>query len=665
MKTRKNISTFSIDKNSFVDSGEGSLAFPAGLTITDNNEQHNGTRYDIETMDVSTYKGLLTANHSDQIQEVIGKIAGLSKLTDKVVVNGINFALKENALARYAYNMITSGFLTDFSIETIGPWPDDEGVYHDSKLVGLSLVVVGNNKAATLQEIEEVAHNSIEESKRDGLDTEPVERAYSQYKSEHQSNSSNKGEEEMKFVTIKNNRDFAIELEYNNAAGESIRLSLEPGKSIDVSANQSEALKALITNAVAPQKEDESIKDQIKDAMKPLMEEIAEYRKAFNKTATEPSFRKAGTDTKATNELADMDWRDRHALQINKAWELLKDHNQSAFEELSEVNKFHLEELQKANKVSNAMTISDFGNFIISPELLTEIEGSRSNFQPLISRLNFRETLSLDMAWLSRTGDINMQEVELCDDDADGNLKPLSEYGATIETDRLHELAAVTPVCNAATRFLAADLLGDVAAGYRNDFDRKRAQLFIARLQQAVDSTGNTVVYGATTNLAALQSWIPLMTTMQESVMGGVYIFNQKTYGEMLSRQMGAGINADSGFGLFTSGNAGPQFLGSNYIVVPNELMPSLNSNETRSFVVAGVTVTINQAVFYVDLSTFSGRTSGGLNYDLSTEAAYEDGAVVKSAFQRNELVLRGSFFRGGAIRDEDKVVGMGTAGVS
>jgi hypothetical protein len=64
-------------------------------------------------------------------------------------------------------------------------------------------------------------------------------------------------------------------------------------------------------------------------------------------------------------------------------------------------------------------------------------------------------------------------------------------------------------------------------------------------------------------------------------------------------------------------------------------------------------------------MSTFSGRTSGGLNFDLSTEAAYEDGDAVKSAFQRNELVLRGSFFRGGIVRDEDKVVALGTEGQS
>ncbi len=70
-----------------------------------------------------------------------------------------------------------------------------------------------------------------------------------------------------------------------------------------------------------------------------------------------------------------------------------------------------------------------------------------------------------------------MQPVEFLDDGAtsqfpNGNLKPLSSYTTNLKTADLEELAAVTPVMNAATRFLAADLLGDVAAGYRNDYDQ-------------------------------------------------------------------------------------------------------------------------------------------------------------------------------------------------
>jgi hypothetical protein len=101
------------------------------------------------------------------------------------------------------------------------------------------------------------------------------------------------------------------------------------------------------------------------------------------------------------------------------------------------------------------------------------------------------------------------------------------------------------------------------------------------------------------------------------------------------------------------------------YIVVPNDLMPSLNTSSTVTIQVDGENVVVNHAVFFADLSVFTGRTSGGLQYDLSTEAAYEENGTVKSAYQRNELVLRGSFFRGGAILDESKVAGLLANGVS
>jgi hypothetical protein len=93
--------------------------------------------------------------------------------------------------------------------------------------------------------------------------------------------------------------------------------------------------------------------------------------------------------------------------------------------------------------------------------------------------------------------------------------------------------------------------------------------------------------------------------------------------------------------------------------------LPTLNTAETKTFTVEGTAVSITHGIFYTELSTFTGRTSGGLTYDLSTDAAYEVDSVVKSAFQRNELVLRGSFFRGGAVKDEDKVAALGAAGLS
>jgi len=641
-----------INQANILDDGEGIVRFKKPLTITDDTEQLNGTRYDIESMDISEYDGMLTANHSMNIQEIIGKTFGIKKNKNKVTIDGIKFALKENALARFAYNMMLGGFLTDFSIETIGPWPDDDGIYFNSKLVGLSAVVTGNNKSASVNEL---VKNSIKQAKSDGLDTSKLEDEFGldNINNKHDNSS-------MKFKTVKNNRDFSIVVSFKNSAGEDVEVELKAGMSIDVPVKQAKAVRSQIESAESPK---EDVNKIIANAISPLMEKIEKLESdLFDKNAKEPEFKKV-SNKKITSELDSLNWRERHGKQINYAWDYLKGGNAEAGRKLEDINKFHVEKLQEAEIVSNAVTLADFGNFVISPELLTEIEGHRSDFSSLISRLDYRETLSLQMAWLKRSGDIDMTEVEMCDDDADGNLKPISEYGADINTANLHELAAVTPVCNAATRFLAADLLGDVAAGYRNDYDRKRAQLFIARLQQAVDSTGNVVTYSTDTDSNALKSFINAWSHMAEEIENGVFIFNTRTYGELLRRAVGAGISGPLA-GVFTTGDQ-PMIVGRPYIVVPNELLPDLNTANTKTFIVEGTSVSISHAVFYTDLSTFTGRTSGGLQYDLSTEAAYEVDSVVKSAFQRNELVLRGSFFRNGAVKDEDKVVAMGAPGVS
>jgi len=660
MKKNRNKLSITIAKNSFKDDGDGLITFTNGLTITDDSVQHNGTKYDIKSMDISGYSGILTANHDDTIQSVVGKALNTRKVANRrIVVDGIQFAINENALARYAYDMLNAGFLTDFSIETVGPWPTEDGLYENSSLVGLSIVTVGNNKSAN---VNDVVVNSIAKAKENGLDTSIVEQNFLCYDTAESINHSKNNEEidNMKFITIKNSRGFAVTVAYKNAAEEELKVVLEPGASVDVSEDQKEVVEKQITEASEPKAEaDESLQTILKAINDVTSKMSALEQKVFDNAVKAPKFTKSG----ASSELSTMDWRARHGLQISKAWDFLKSGNASAGQELNDINKFNFEELQKAGVVTNAMTIADMGNFVVSPELLTEIEGHRSNFAGLISKLDYKDTLSTQMAWLKRSGDISMTEVEMCDDGADGNLKPISEYGAEIKTSNLHELAAVTPVCNAATRFLAAELLGDVAQGYRNDYDRKRAQLFIAKLQGAVDTTGEKTAYNGTSAVTKLTSWVDVWSRLGEKVPNGVFIYSYKTQGELIRQAITAGISGPLATTLM-SGDLS-SILGRSSIVVPDELLPTLNSAETKSFTVEGVAVTINQAVFYVDLSTFTGRTSGGLQYDLSTEAAYEDGASVKSAFQRNELVLRGSFFRGGAIKDDEKVASLFAAGVS
>jgi len=723
-----------VEKNAFIDEGDGVVTFPKGLAITDDSVQRNGTSYDIETMDISEYKGQVTANHIDTLENIIARVEGVQKTKNKVTVNKLVYAVKENPLARLAYNLLVNGFSTDFSIETYGPWPGDEGVYMNAKLIGLSQVVVGNNKGATVNAI---VKNSLEQSKEDGLDTTEVEKilatevettissehteeipaeseeeakaleakeaeeaeqakkeaeekeaadkAAEEAKAEEEAriakeaeeaeeakriseeeekqNNKNEEKDEMKFVTIKNSRDFPVTVTYKNAAGEDVETVLEAGKTVDVAEDQQEAVEAQVTGAEAPKVDNSAeIAKAVNAATADMQAQVAALKEAFEKSAQEPAFKPAGA-TKSENAYAELGYKERHAKQINAAWEYLKLGRIEAANTLNELNEVNLEALKSEGKVENTLSISDFGNFVISPELLTEIQGYRNDYSALINATDWRETLSLEFAWLKRSGDINMQSVDLePGEDGDGNLKPISEYSAEPVVSKLEELAAVTPVCNSATRFLAVDLLGDVARGYRNDYDRKRAQLVIARLQQAVAAnSSNSIAYTATPNTAeSLTSWVQLWAKVAETTINGTFIFNMSTFALIQKAAVDAGANGPLA-GIFLTGDV-PTIFGRPFIVVPNDLMPALNSGATVTHVVEGANVVVNHAVFYFDLSNFTGRTSGGLQYDLSTEAAYEQNGVVKSAYQRNELVLRGSFFRGGAILDDARVSGMTSA---
>jgi hypothetical protein len=622
MKTKHSIG-LNIEKNSFVDDGQGVITFPNKLTITDDSVQKNGTRYDIESMDLSEYRGQITADHVDMIQAVIGEAINTAKQGARVVIDGIRFAINANPLALVAYNLMREGFVKDVSIETYGDAADSDGVYRNAKLVGLSTVVVGNNSSATINNL---VRNSIKQAKENGLDVDALEEVYSKPK--------------------RKDNNMSKELKTEDKVENQAEVKTEEVKTEAVSA--------------------EAIANALKEAVAPIAEKVEALEKnAFDKSAEVPQFVKSKEKSVQTaeNKFKSMDWEDRTVAQIENARQYLVRGDIDAARTLNEINKTNFELLKKEGLVKNAMTISDFGNFVISPEQLSEIQGCRNNYADFVNNFGWRETLSTQMQWLDRSSDISMTEVEFCDDDADGNLKPVSEYGASIKTSTLSEVAAVTPVCNALTRFLAADVLADVSAGYRNAYDKSRAQLIVARLEQAVEANGNSVIYDVNPAVEASVSVLSTWNEIANCTPGGTFIMSTASYSELVAQLVRAGI-AGPLANLVTTGNQQSLF-GRNYILVPNDLLPTLNSAETRAFVVNGVTVTINHAVFYVDTNNFTGRISGGLQYDLSTDAAYEVGDTVKSAFQRNELLLRGSFFRGGAVLDQDQVSGLLSPGVS
>ena len=165
MTTIKN--TVEVTKNSFTDEGEGIVAFPKGLIISDNQVQRNGSRYDIDTLDISKYGGQLTADHEDKLKNIIGRVEGVKKENGKLTVDRIVYAVKQNPYARLAYDLLVGGFSKAFSTETIGPSANDvDGTLKNHELVGLSQVVCPNNHSAMVNAVQ----NSLEKAQADGLD---------------------------------------------------------------------------------------------------------------------------------------------------------------------------------------------------------------------------------------------------------------------------------------------------------------------------------------------------------------------------------------------------------------------------------------------------------------------------------------------------------------
>lgn len=685
----KVLNTVEVIRNSFHDDGDGIVSFPNGLTISDDQPQRNGTRYDINSLDISKYGGQLTADHEDKLKNIIGRVEGISKDGGRLKVNKIVYAVKQNPYARLAYDLLVNGFSRSFSTETIGPMPSADGTNYNHELVGLSQVVTPNNYSANVNQLTQVVRNSLEEAQKDGLDVDGIEEQFMNHISEE-----NMPTDEAKTVEVDNEAKVnenpqaeVVEESTNEVESEKVENKFENEVDNAVDTTQeteamvealTELVRAIVDDEINPEATDEDetsgveevVADDILNSADEDKKELNEMDKTEVKNAvldalkelqgdeaSEPVFQKNEVANKQTNSLSNLDWKQRYGKQVNAAYDAFRNGNIAAREELAKINEYNFNALKESGKVSNAMTIESMGNFVLPPEMYEEIQGRRTDYTALINATEWRETDRLEFAWLKRKGDIDMKNVAMCDDGADGNLKPISEYEAEPVTSKLEEMAAVTVVCNAATRFLAADLLGDVAAGYRNDYDRKRAQLIIARMEQAVKETGLEVELNDDSDTSKMVAWLRATSEISDATVNGTFIFNNKTFAKLKEYALTAGVNGPLS-SIFTDGEI-PQIFGIPYIVVPNDLMPTIESDDEIKFQVDGKDVEITHSVFYADLSEFTGRTSGGLQYNVSTEASYEVGGQTRSAYQRNEMVLRGSFFRGGAIKDTSRVAGV------
>ena len=708
--------TIEVTRNSYKDEGEGVVSFPNGLCISDNQVQRNGSRYDIDSLDISKYAGQLTADHEDKLSNIIGRVEGVKKENGRVTVDKIVYAVKQNPYARLAYDLLVGGFSKAFSTETIGAGADgSDGTLRNHELVGLSQVVCPNNYSAIINSV----RNSLKTAEADGLDINGVEEELlNSFDKETNMDEENKTIEEKDIETVETPETEEKEVAENEATDTKVEETTE--EESEKEPEQANEEKEEVENDATEAKEEEvkepeeaeeiekeeneisdeqvaelfdkidGLIDMVKDFTgaeedtdekgveeivvddlnevdekvenkkeetmdkEQIQNAVAEALKGyFANDAKAPEFKK---DENSAS-YAEMDWKERYNKQVNSAYEASRNGSIADRQTLNEINEANFNALKEAKIVKNSMTIASMGNFVIAPEMYNEIVGQRTDYSAIINATEWKETDSLEFAWLKRNGDIDMQNVAMCDDGKNGNLKPISEYSAEPVTSKLEEMAAVTVVCNAATRFFAVDLLSDVAAGYRNDYDRKRAQLIVARLEQAVEESGQSVDYAPTTDTEAMVTWLESIAEISDTTVNGTLLFNNKTFAKLKAHALEAGANGPLS-SIFIDGEI-PRIFGMPYIVLPNDLLPTIEEGEKVAFTVDGKEVEIKHAVFYADLSQFTGRTSGGLQYDISADASYEVNGTVRSAYQRNELVLRGSFFRGGAVKDTSRVAGI------
>lgn len=701
--------TIEVTRNSYKDEGEGIVSFPNGLCISDNQTQRNGTRYDIDSLDISKYAGQLTADHEDKLSNIIGRVEGVKKENGRISVDKIVYAVKQNPYARLAYDLLVGGFSKAFSTETIGPGADStDGTLKNHELVGLSQVVCPNNYSAIINSV----RNSLKVAEADGLNIDGVEEeilnSFSKETNMQEENKpveaeAEKVEEVVEEVAEEKEEVVNEAVEEKTPEAEEVEtpaeeVKEEPAEEVENEAETEEkeiekeeneisdeqvaelfdkldGLIDMVKTFAGDEEEtpasEEGVEEIVVDDLNEVEEKtenkkeetmdkeeiqnaVAEVLKGyFANEAKAPEFKK---DENSAS-YSDMDWKERYNKQVNSAYEAFRNGSIAGRQTLNEINEVNFNALKEAGIVKNSMTIASMGNFVIPPEMYREIVGQRTDYSAIINATEWKETDSLEFAWLKRNGDIDMKNVAMCDDGENGNLKPISEYTAEPVTSKLEEMAAVTVVCNAATRFFAVDLLSDVAAGYRNDYDRKRAQLVIARLEQAVAESGQSVGYAPSTDTEAMVAWLKAIAEISDTTVNGTLLFNNKTFAQLKAHALEAGANGPLS-SIFIDGEI-PRIFGMPYIVLPNDLLPTIESDDEISFIVDGKEVKIKHAVFYADLGEFTGRTSGGLQYDISADASYEVNGTVRSAYQRNELVLRGSFFRGGAVKDTSRVAGI------
>lgn len=655
MKTITNRFVSSLDSGKITDNGNGNLTFNNGLVLNSGQPMRDGLRYDIESLDLDDYNGKLFASHEyDNLSSMLGVLEGIEKRDGQLVANGVQFAMS-NPQGELAYEMTKEGFIDEVSIGTMGFPANEEGVYENHSVYETSLVLVPNDPRA-------VVNSPLMVAVANGMDISPF--MDTQKAPEKVTNNSKDKEKTVtKDKTVKNDAP------------------------VDAPAEEAPATPAVDTPSV-----EEQVNSAVEKALSKFAETIEASTHAGPTVERTTDVAPSVVSTRKTDEIKNMTDNDRLREQI-----IITSKRQitsADADKLQAINEFHVEQTLKSDKIddmfkqsigggggrflNNPHTTTDELSGIVAPatvvegmyDVVTAYDGINSMFgyTPTSSVLHEYKFLSakMQLAWLASKED----------DGADGNLKPLTGTDIGKQIRQMEEYAGVAIFSDYSLQSGTVNLVAELARKARESEARVLAELTIGTIESAIETrvAGATVdgfvvaadaagsvanALTAATEKEKAQSLVDYVNTNNGDLVNGVMIMSKHSAGT-LRVQLGLTANQALDRGELGEDPVLSRIFGHTVITVPNDLMPLINSGATTTVGTPTGNVTVDHSVFFLERENWDGKQfMGGSQFDSSDTAAYEIGGNTKSAFMRDETVVRVYGYAAAHVKDFRYVTGL------
>lgn len=698
----------------------GIVKFPGGLVIADGSKMRSGLQYDIESLDIDNFDGTLTADHNDkEITHLIGRVHGLRKVGQKLVVDAIEYAINANPLARVVHDLTVQGFSKGFSIGTIKAKLSQDGKLHNGELFGLSQVILPDNYntyataiASSFKDGQAVALKMSDE----GSALENLNAAQDDTNPQVASSANELLQELTSSMDVKDTTLMAKDIapvpeaevepilsaaetpapidpaadpqdpvdesqveeidstqqaieklqsdvtDIQNDAAEKDEAMLNMAASITTVTEEVEEVKAdleEIKNPDAePELEDESEAEPIDESESDIIESAAPIetitptvegplthnmtREEVLAIVAEAQVREAEPAFAPAPVAASGNYRDKLTHQFGLAVKATRDLDVAAYAELREINKTNYDAQLEAGKITSSLKLEDMGNFVVAPEVIEEVQRKQTNYSDFVNTITWKDGSSLKLTWLNGDDEIDMVHVETGaynSEVSDSDLqKPNQEVNYSVGEAELEEVAKTTGISLNTLKYAAVDILGDITRLFGVDYDRKRAQLLVVRFQEAVTATGQETAWDPSAGLESLE------LAVADVVEGpGYLVMTTKSHAKLKAAAI-----AEQAPEIY-AGLKNKDFSGTPIVTVSSDILPTIGTAETKTFAVWGVNKTVTAPVFFYDPEAVAASATA-LEFDVDGRASYTSHGVLRSAFENNEVAIRGSFLRAAAV---------------